>query len=261
MKVTVLGSGNVAQAIAKAVSEGPDWVEPHEIWARDPSKAGTLAGRFGFSAAASPETLGESDLYIMAVSDDAVGELSSRLTIPESAVAVHTAGGVSIDAIGSSLQHKGVFYPLQTFTRGRDVDFSKVPVFIEYSTPHARDILNDFALSMSGSVREADSRLRIKLHTAAVFACNFTNALYTIGAQLAEEEGLSFDVLKPLITETAAKAAASSDPATVQTGPAVRGDTSTQNRHIELLRQEGKEDYIKIYELLTDAIWQTLKKT
>lgn len=259
MKVTILGSGNVAEAIAAAVGSGLPGISPGEIWARSGSGAETAA-RHGFRVAESPETLAPADLYIVSISDDAIGEVSARMKVDPDAVVAHTAGGVSVEAIAAETANRAVFYPLQTFSKGRGVDFRSVPVFIEHSTPRAEKVVGEFAGAISGSVNHADSRLRLKLHTAAVFVCNFTNALYTLGARLVEEEGLSFDVLKPLIEETAAKAVAASDPARVQTGPAIRGDIETQRRHLELLRGEGKEEYAEIYKMLTETIWETLKK-
>ena len=259
MKVTILGSGNVAEAIAAAVAKRPGNSEPHEIWARS-GRGAEIAEAYGFTAAASPGTLMPADIYIMAVSDDAIPELSMRMNVPGHSVVAHTAGGVGIDAIQASTNDKAVFYPLQTFSAGRPVDFRHVPVFLEWTTPHAGDTVREFAAAIYDDINEADSRRRIKLHTAAVFACNFTNELYSKAAALIRDEGLSSGILKPLVEETVAKAFSVSDPSAVQTGPAVRGDNSTKERHLALLKDEDRTDYIEIYELLSKSIWETSKK-
>lgn len=260
MRVTILGSGKVAEALASVIGSGLPGVEPGEIWARS-DKGADIAARTGFGHAADPGKLAPADLYIIAVSDGVIRDVSSAMAVPPGAVVAHTSGATDMDAIITAGAGQAVFYPLQTFSEGRPVDFSKVPIFIEYAAPHAGKVIRRFAESVSANVYEADSRLRAKLHTAAVFACNFTNIMYSISARMAREEGLPFDIFKPLIEETAAKAAASDDPATIQTGPAVRGDTATLERHLELLRGEAKEEYEEIYRLLTKAIWEISRKT
>lgn len=224
-----------------------------EICSRS-ERGSELAVRYGFGFAPSPGAMMPADIYIIAVSDGAVGEVSRQLNVPSGAVVAHTAGGVGMDALSGDCPHRAVIYPLQTFSQGRRIDFSQVPLFIEYATPHAGEVIRELACALSSSVSEADSARRVRLHTAAVFACNFSNHLYAIAARLLEEDGLTFDVLKPLITETADKAVSTGDPASAQTGPAVRGDRSTMVRHMELLGREGWEEYLKIYELLSQSI-------
>lgn len=261
MKAIILGSGNVAESLADAISALPDdELRLVQICARGTSGR-ELAERLGVLFIDSPSALAEADIYIMAVSDDAIGELSERIVVPEGAVVVHTAGGVGIDAISPRIADRAVFYPLQTFTKGRSVDFAEIPVFIECSSAHAGEVVRRFAYMLSNNVSEADSALRVRLHTAAVFACNFVNHLYSLGGELLTEANISPGVLAPLIMETARKAVASGDPASVQTGPAARGDRATMLRHLELLSSEGKATYKKIYELLSQSIWETSKKT
>ncbi len=261
MKAVILGSGNVAEALVAAITAKPaDELQLVQLYGRGASGS-ELARRFGVPFTGLLEDLAPADIYIMAVSDSAIGELSGRMNIPDSAVAAHTAGGVGIDALSPHIAHRAVFYPLQTFTKGRNVDFADVPVFIEYDSTHAGDIVRRFAGMLSGNVMEADSALRVRLHTAAVFACNFVNHLYALGGALLTESGISPDILAPLIEETARKAIASGNPAAVQTGPAVRGDNETMRHHLELLASEGKVTYEKIYKLLSQSIWETSKKT
>ena len=261
MKTVILGSGNVAEALAKAITTRPGG-ELRLVQLCGRGSAGReLALRLGVPFTDSPSDLEVADIYIMAVSDSAIGELSALMKVPTGAVVAHTAGGAGIDAISPRIADRGVFYPLQTFTKGRDMDFSKIPVFIEYGNAYAGDVVRRFASLLSDNVAEADSALRLRLHTAAVFACNFVNHLYSLGGALLEEAGLSSGILAPVITETACKAIMSGDPAAVQTGPAVRGDHTTMQRHMELLASEGKVNYEKIYKLLSQSIWETSKKT
>jgi predicted short-subunit dehydrogenase-like oxidoreductase (DUF2520 family) len=259
MKAIILGSGNVAEALAVAMAARGGTLELVQLYAR--SEAGReLAARLGVPFTDSPAALADADIYIMAVSDSAIGELSAQMNIPATAVVAHTAGGVSIDALSPHIAHRAVLYPLQTFTKGCEVNFAEVPLFIEYNDTVAGCAVRRLADMLSKSVAEADSALRVKLHTAAVFACNFTNHLYSLGNELLREKGLEFNILAPLITETARKAIASGTPASVQTGPAARDDRNTMQRHVELLAAEGKTNQETIYKLLSKSIWETSKK-
>jgi len=146
---------------------------------------------------------------------------------------------------------------LQSFTAGRKVDFSRIPLFIEASTPVALEAINALAQTLSGSVRYTSSELRAQVHLAAVFACNFTNFMYIAGEKILKESDMEFDLLKPLIEECASKAVASTSPALTQTGPAVRGDIVTQKRHLEMLHDGQLKT---IYRIISKNIWKTLRK-
>ena len=204
-----------------------------------------------------PRSLAAADLYLVAVSDRAVGEVAASLPVPAGAVVAHTAGSVPLDALGG-FAHRAVLYPLQTFTAGRAVDFAQVPLFIEASDEATRGAVERFARRLSTQVYPADSQRRGALHLAGVLACNFVNALYTAGERTLAREGLPFEVLKPLIAETAAKALASPSPAAVQTGPAVRGDLPTLERH--RARLAGDALLLEIYNSMSQYIWETSRK-
>ena len=153
---------------------------------------------------------------------------------------------------------RGVLYPFQTFTAGRRVDFSAVPLFVEGSDEDTTQAIESVANALSQRVYRANSKRRREIHLTGVFACNFVNALYSMATDLLDErEGLPFDVLRPLIEETAAKAVEAAHPRNVQTGPAVRGDKAVAERHISMLAEENQQE---IYKLLTDYIWQTSRK-
>jgi predicted short-subunit dehydrogenase-like oxidoreductase (DUF2520 family) len=149
-------------------------------------------------------------------------------------------------------------YPFQTFTAGRRVDFSAVPLFIEGSDEEVTQAIEHVANALSHRVYRASSKRRREIHLTGVFACNFVNALYSMATDLlSEREGLPFDVLRPLIEETAAKAVEAQHPRDVQTGPAVRGDKAVAERHTAMLTDENQQE---LYKLLTEYIWQTSRK-
>ena len=190
------------------------------------------------------------DLIIIAVSDDALGEILELLPKGNTFV-VHTSGSVSMGILKSHGDNFGVFYPLQTFSKNRDINFSEVPLCLEASSLENLEILRNLAISMTNSIYFIDSAQRKKLHLAAVFACNFPNFLYSIAEGLLEENGLSFEMMKPLIIETAKKAKAIS-PKKAQTGPAFRKDKKIIDNHIQMLSEH--KDFQEIYELLSKKI-------
>ena len=192
-----------------------------------------------------------------ALSARAVGEVAASLRLPAGAVAAHTAGGVPLDAL-EAFPRRAVIYPLQTFTAGRAVDFARVPLFLEASDKGTYQAVERFARRLSSQLYPADSKRRGILHLAGVLACNFVNALYAAGERTLAREGLPFEALRPLIAETAAKALAAPSPAAVQTGPAVRGDLPTLERHRALLAEEPL--LLEIYNLMSRYIWETSRK-
>lgn len=253
-RVVIIGSGNLAEALALAIAGSG--LELLQLFARNPERGRIVAALAGCSWSSDPEALRrDADLYLIAVSDRAVGEVASQLPIPEGAVVAHTAGSVPLEALPERFARRAVFYPMQTFTKGRRVDFSEIPVFLETSDPGFRAELEAFARTLSRTVLWADSAQRGKVHLAAVFACNFANHMYALGEAVVRSAGLDFAVLKPLIAETAAKACDARSPRDVQTGPAVRNDTATQERHLALL--DGNPTLQEIYTQISENIWKT----
>ena len=147
---------------------------------------------------------------------------------------------------------------MQTFTKGREVNFPVIPIFLETPSAELRPELEAFARKLSGAVIWATSEQRAKVHLAAVFACNFANHMYAVGERIVHDAGLDFDVLKPLIAETAAKACDARSPLDVQTGPAVRNDFATKARHSDLLSFDLRLK--NIYSTISQSIWETSKK-
>ena len=231
--IVLIGSGNLAEALARAISrtEGATLLQ---IFARNAKRGTALALENGTAWSSDPRE-------------------------PAEAAVVHTAGGIGIEALPARFDRRGVLYPLQTFTQGRSVDFAKIPLFVEGNDDSFTSELEAFARNLSRTVYRADSDRRVRLHLAAVFACNFVNHLYALGGEILHGTELPFDVLKPLIAETAAKAVDSGDPHRVQTGPAVRGDLPTLRRHEAALAHDPR--LLRIYESLSQDIWETSKKT
>ncbi len=249
--VTIIGSGNVAEAFAYAVAASE--FELCEVAGRNTARVAAIA-KMATCRAGEIENLSPADLYIVAVSDGAIAELVSRLKTPEGAIVVHCAGSVSLAESGAD----GVLYPMQSFTAGRRVDFRSVPLFIEVR--RGGDLIEQVARGLSDSVVELNSERRRHLHLAAVFACNFTNAMLTACSEVLEPSGVAMESYRPLVYETIAKAFDMGDsPASAQTGAARRGDIATQQRHVEMLGE--RDDLADIYRKISSYIWEISKRT
>jgi predicted short-subunit dehydrogenase-like oxidoreductase (DUF2520 family) len=251
-RITVIGSGNVAEALALNIA-GAWGVELVEVVARNAERGEAIAMAAGCDFVEMGDEVAQAYLYIIAVSDRAVAEVAEAMELSEEAIVVHTAGSVELSALGRG--RRGVFYPFQTFTAGRAIDLSDVPIFIEGSDEATTAALEAFAEQLSSKVYRADSHRRREIHLSGVWACNFVNALYGVAADvLHEREGLSFEVLQPLILETAHKAAEAVHPAAVQTGPARRGDSEVMARHEAMLTD--KPELQEIYRLISEEIYK-----
>lgn len=255
--VVIIGSGNVAEALAQACSEA--WgVEIVAVVARNEERGRHIAQLADTEYVKEMGDAPEADFHIISVSDRAVAEVAEALPMYEDTIVLHTAGSVDIAALGR--ERCGVLYPFQTFTSSRKVDFSQVPLFVEGSSEAVAEQIDQLAANLSRNCYRADQQRRREIHLTGVLACNFVNALYTMAAKrLEHEEGLSFEVLKPLIVETAMKAAQVDDPFSVQTGPAVRGDRATAKRHVAML--EGCQTEQTLYRLLNDYIYDSKHKS
>jgi predicted short-subunit dehydrogenase-like oxidoreductase (DUF2520 family) len=249
--ITLIGAGNVATQLGLALSEAGYPVL--QVYSRTKASATTLSKKLKAAAITDLKELDpNASIYIIAVKDDAIAEVAKKLKLKDKIV-VHTSGSVSMDVLKSVSKNHGVFYPLQTFTKEKKVNFREVPVCIEGSNKATSTTLQYFAKSISANVQKADSEQRKVIHLAAVFACNFSNHMYAIAEDILKKNKLSLDLLKPLIEETAMKIKDHS-PKDVQTGPAVRGDEKTIKKHLKLLKNENK--FKQIYELLSKNIQQ-----
>jgi predicted short-subunit dehydrogenase-like oxidoreductase (DUF2520 family) len=255
IKVSIIGSGNVAQHLIAAfqkVESVSATIQLVEVYSRQKKNLQHLVK--DEQIVTNLQDLKEADVYLIAISDDAIATVSNQLPFKNRLVA-HTSGSASL-AVLSDTNRKGVFYPLQTFTKGKKVDFSTIPICLEAADLMDVEILNTLAISLTPRVFAINSEQRKALHVAAVFVNNFTNHLYTIGNQICEENEVSFDILKPLILETAQKILTLS-PEESQTGPAKRNDQKTIQAHEAFI---ANEEQLKIYQLLTQSILQYGKK-
>lgn len=253
-RVAVVGSGNVAEALVRALAASP--LHLTQVCGRNAARVGELARLGGCGGCTDPGRAEPADLYLIAVSDRAVAEVAAALRPAAGAVVAHTAGSVALGALPEG--PRAVVYPLQTFTRGRRVDFTEVPLLLEASDETTAGRVGRFARKLSRTVRFVDGATRGRAHLAGVVVCNFVNHLYAVGGRLLDGAGLPPDLLRPIIAETAAKALAAGNPAGVQTGPAVRGDRAVVERHLALLAGDPLVE--AIYRTITQSIWETSRR-
>jgi predicted short-subunit dehydrogenase-like oxidoreductase (DUF2520 family) len=253
MKIVCLGSGNVATHFAKAFqASGGDLIQ---IWSKTLANAQTLASVLNSEPVDNLNDIArDADLYLICIKDDAIEEVAAQLAGVKGLV-VHTSGATSIAVLKrTGLDNYGVIYPLQTFSKSRNMEFNHIPLCLEGGSEQALLDLRTIAAQLSPLIYEVSSDDRKLLHLAAVFACNFTNHLYHLSADILQRNQLSFDMLKPLITETAAKVQYDL-PKDVQTGPAIRNDELTMSKHLELLK--NSPELVNIYETLSKSIKKT----
>ncbi|WP_372754408.1 Rossmann-like and DUF2520 domain-containing protein [Mariniflexile sp.] len=248
ISVVILGAGNVATHLYKAISK-TDKVSVVQWYNRNLDALKTYKNDVLITDDLAQ--LKEADVYLLAVSDDAVKGLSSQLPF-ENRLVVHTSGSVGVYDIDQKHQ-RGVLYPLQTFSKAADLNFANVPICIEALESKDYHVLKNLAKSIGSPTKKVNTDQRKVLHLAAVFVNNFTNQLYRIAHEITESEGAEFDLLKPLILETANKVQEIS-PYMAQTGPAKRNDKKTLKRHLKLLKDQHHTD---IYNLLTTSIQRT----
>ncbi|CAM2942400.1 Rossmann-like and DUF2520 domain-containing protein [Flavobacterium frigoris] len=255
VKVIIIGSGNVAQHLIAAFQNSTntgDEIELVQVFSRNRN---TLAHVVNADLIATDlADLLEADLYIIAVSDDAIGAVAAQLAFKNRLV-VHTSGSVGLDVLDDN-NRRGVFYPLQTFTKNKAVDFKIIPICLESENSTDFRLLEKVAKMISDKVFAINSEQRKALHVAAVFVNNFTNHLYTIGNEICQENQVPFDILKPLILETAQKIMTIS-PKDAQTGPAKRNDLKTIEAHQLFLSDENQST---IYKIITQSIQDHGKK-
>lgn len=249
--IVFIGAGNVASHLAPAFERsGAGHVV--QIYSRQITSAATLAlGLMDASVTDDPSLIiPDADVYVVSLVDHAVADVLSQIP-PNNALWVHTSGSLPMAVLGKMSDSVGVFYPLQTFSKGVDVDMTEVPIFIEGSSSEVTHRIRDIAEKITPKVYYADGHLRKRMHIAAVFACNFTNHMFTIADDLLRRDGLSLEVLHPLLKETVRKAM-NGYPAQGQTGPAVRGDREVMSAHEAMLTS----DLAELYAILSASIYR-----
>jgi predicted short-subunit dehydrogenase-like oxidoreductase (DUF2520 family) len=249
IKVSIIGSGNLAQHLIAAFQNSKnlgDAIELVQVFSR---KKKTLINVVDPKLITTDlSKLRDADLYIIAISDDAIGAVAAHLPFKNRLVA-HTSGSVGL-AVLTNNNRRGVFYPLQTFTKSKAIDFETVPICLESENATDFLLLDKVAKSISNNVFAINSEQRKALHVAAVFVNNFSNHLYTIGNEICQNNQVPFAILKPLILETAQKIMTVA-PKDAQTGPAKRNDRSTIEAHQLFLSDKNQST---IYKIITQSI-------
>lgn len=242
--ITILGSGKVAHHLIGNILES-DQLTLQQIYARNTNSVTDLVPEN--RVVNDIKALKPADIFIIAVSDISIEEVSKQIQIPNQFV-VHTSGTIPMSAIQQ--ERKGVMYMLQSFSKDKELDFSSIPFCIEANHKEDFQLLEKIAVSFSERVYKISSEQRKAIHLAAVFVNNFSNHMFTMGEDICKEYQVPFDILKPLILETANKIMHLS-PFEAQTGPASRGDQNTINQHLEMLTDPTRKE---IYQLITKSI-------
>ena len=248
LDVVICGTGNLAVHLFKALKNGPE-VKVVQVVGRNTRALEYFVGQA--ETVTDLDKLARADIYILAISDNAIEEYAGRLEAA-GGLLVHTSGSMPISSLPEN-GRRGVFYPLQTFSKELEVDFRKIPICLEAEEEEDYGLLNILASAISDKVVRIDSQQRAVLHTAAVFVNNFTNHLYHIGHSLCDEKGVDFELLHELIRETASKVEHLS-PLDAQTGPARRGDTITMEKQLNMLETETFSD---VYKTISKSIEKT----
>jgi predicted short-subunit dehydrogenase-like oxidoreductase (DUF2520 family) len=252
MNVSFIGSGNLAWHLAPALDNTDYRVV--EVYSPNRQHAKALVERL-YNAAVKDSldfTSSPSQIFIIAVSDDVIMDVAREIRLPENAILVHTSGGQPLDVLRDAATSRlGVFYPLQTFTKNKKVNFMDIPFFIESKDRQIEKVMLTMAKTISGKVYSISSDERRALHVAAVFASNFTNHMLAIASDIMADNKLDFDWLKPLIVETVNKSLSLS-PARAQTGPAKRGDLEILDKHLEFLQENANVS--EIYRVISQHI-------
>ncbi|MDY3317254.1 DUF2520 domain-containing protein [Riemerella anatipestifer] len=244
MEIVIIGSGNVAFHLNNAFYEAN--IKVSQLFGRneDALKLMSETTQIPYST----NTLQNADLYIICVKDDVIAEVS-QIIKNENALVVHTSGSMPKDALEGNYK-KGCFYPLQTFSKSKVLDYTEIPFFIEAENTQDLNILKNLALRISPRVQEADYEKRKYIHLTAVFACNFVNHLYARAKEIADNQNIPFNYFIPLIEETMDKIYYL-DPKKAQTGPAVRNDARVLELHKQLITDETQ---LEIYNLMNQSI-------
>jgi predicted short-subunit dehydrogenase-like oxidoreductase (DUF2520 family) len=260
MKISIVGTGNVAFHLGKRLME--QGVSINQVIGRDLLKTTGLADILKTKSATFMSPIDtSSDVFVIAVSDTAIAEVAEKLSKSVSdSLVVHTSGSIPSTVLQPFFRYYGAFYPLQTFSMGRQPNFETIPVFINFMNPppqYPPDFLRQLAQKVSPKVYDLSDEDRLTLHVAAVFVNNFVNHLFKIGSEIVGKQDLPFDVLLPLIEETVHKIR-QNPPSEMQTGPAKRGDDSVIEKHLAFIEKHTPQ-YDLLYTLLSTSINPNLK--
>jgi predicted short-subunit dehydrogenase-like oxidoreductase (DUF2520 family) len=247
--VSFAGAGRVAGALCRAMFQSG--INILQIVSQSELRGQKLAGSCNARWSSVLSFDKSNDIIIVSVPDHNLKEVLSKIKCAERTIVAHTAGSYGLDIFPGIIKRHGVFYPLQTFSIERHIDFRNLPFLLEASEPEAYEILKNLARKVGSNVYSVDAEHRKMLHLSAVFVCNFTNYMLTAGKEVAARAGMSFEILVPLIRETISKAL-ENGPERSQTGPAIRNDSNTIEKHLELL--SFSPELQKIYREMTKSI-------
>lgn len=255
LKFVFIGAGNLATQLSQRLKQ--QGFEIIQVYSRTEKSARELAEKINCEFTNSPDNVSkDADIYVVAIKDSVYNDVLSQIEFNGKLV-VHCSGSMPMSALEMYSENIGVFYPLQTFSKNREVDFSKIPVFVEANSEKNEKQLIEIASKISGSVSVLNSEKRLILHIAAVFSCNFVNHFYAQASEVLAEKNIPFDVLKPLILETAQKVQ-EMDPKAAQTGPAVRFDENVINKHLDALEFDFKTR--ELYNSISKSIFEFHQK-
>ncbi len=250
--IIFIGAGNLATHLSLALQKAGHTVR--QIYSRTQASALMLTKRLGLSDEVAITSIADvqpdADVYIYALRDEVLADIAAQVHVQPNALHLHTAGSMPLTVFGDDKPNAGVLYPFQTFSKEKDVNFQKIPILVETRDKSQEAELRALAQTISPMVYEANAAARAKLHIAGVFACNFVNCLYAIAEEQLANTNLPFEVLLPLIDETAAKVHTLS-PRQAQTGPAKRHDQSVMQAHLSKLTTPEEQT---IYTLLSQNI-------
>ena len=251
IKIVLIGTGGVATNLGKLFARQSMAIE--QILGRSQTSTRKLAESLNCSYTLDPSQLSKAaDLYIIAVQDREIAGLLSKLHIPETALIVHTAGGVSMDVFTGLFKCYGVLYPLQSL-RKETTTIPEIPFYLDGNNAVSKSLLENIAIQAGLDYRWANDRQRMQLHVAAVLCSNYPNYLFALTERFCQLEGLDFNSLLPVITETSNRLAREGiSPASLQTGPAVRQDLVTVNKHLQLLKEDS--EIRDVYQYLAEKI-------
>lgn len=247
--VVIVGAGNVATHISKRLkSQG---IRISQVYSRTEESAKSLANMIDAEWTTDPKALDlNAKCYFLALKDSELYDFLNNSVLRDKLL-IHCSGSLDVSVLAPFTRKYGVIYPLQTFSKSREINVGTIPLFIEASDSETEIEILTLALKISTWVNHASGIQRMKLHIAAVFACNFVNHMYSIAGNLLESSGFGFEIIQPLIRETTEKVHYLS-PKDAQTGPAVRNDFNIIEKHLTSLLPDT--ELIHIYEQLSQHI-------
>ncbi|MDD2564182.1 MAG: DUF2520 domain-containing protein [Salinivirgaceae bacterium] len=247
LPILIVGTGGLARSLSIAIQKSG--LQIIGIISRGGAEATEFCRNNKLPLIPISQRISEKCICIIAVPDTVINSVLNKLQITNDSIILHTAGSVDKSVLAEYAENYGVFYPLQTFHPSTITDYSEVNVCLEANNEYTKTEIHKIAQLLTSHIYFLDSKQRLVLHLSAVFACNFSNLMYSVSYKLLAESGIDYTLLHSLIKETAEKATIH-PPAEVQTGPAIRGDISTINNHLSLLAGKEKE----LYQILSDII-------